>query len=112
MIEVRPWGAYEVLLDSNNCKVKRIVVKPNEQLSYQYHNHRNEVWVIIEGKAEVIIDDIKYEYESGSTLTIFKLQKHRIKNIGDTDLIFIETQYGESFDEEDIVRLEDNYGRI
>ena len=111
IITERPWGTYEVLLDADNCKVKRIIVKPGEQLSYQYHYHRDEVWVIIQGQAEIILDDVVHNYEEGGIVTIKKLQKHRVKNTGDIDLIFIETQTGNSFDEEDIVRIQDNYGR-
>jgi mannose-6-phosphate isomerase len=112
IITNKPWGSFEVLLDSDYCKVKRIIVKPNQQLSYQYHNHRNELWVIVKGESEVIIDDISYEYNVGDSVSILKNQKHRVKNIGTDNLVFIETQYGESFDEDDIIRLEDNYGRV
>lgn len=107
----RPWGTYQILFESDVCKVKYIIVKPGEQLSYQYHKHRDETWVIVEGEGEVIIDDIKKLVKYGDIITIIRLQKHRVKNIGDKDLIFIETQLGDSFEEEDIVRLKDNYGR-
>lgn len=107
----RPWGSYQVLFESDICKVKHVVVKPGEQLSYQYHQYRDETWVIVDGEAEVIIDDMKGYFKAGDVITILRLQKHRVKNIGNKDLFFIETQLGDSFEEEDIVRLKDNYGR-
>ena len=110
-IDERPWGEFEVLVDEDYTKVKRITVKPNEQLSYQYHHNRNEVWTNVGGVGEVVINDINYNFEYGHVITIFKEQKHRVKNVGDSDLIFIETQYGDSFDEDDIIRLEDKYNR-
>jgi mannose-6-phosphate isomerase-like protein (cupin superfamily) len=109
--EFREWGQFEVLLDSGTCKVKRITVNPGQRISYQYHHKRSEVWVIVQGKAELTINDTVIEVGKGFHVHIPKLSKHRIKNIGDTELVFIETQTGDYFGEDDIVRLSDDYGR-
>lgn len=107
----RPWGEYFVLDDSKTHKVKRIVVKPSQRLSYQFHYHRSEVWTIIIGEAIVTIDDIDKIYKAGDVVIIPKSAKHRIKNSGVEDLVFIEVQLGSYFGEDDIVRLDDDYQR-
>jgi mannose-6-phosphate isomerase len=110
--ENRPWGNFENLLDDNKCKVKKIIIHPGQAPSYQYHFKRSEVWILIEGSGELKLDDIVTSVFKGDTLYIPKEAKHQIKNTGNTDLIFIEVQLGEYFGEDDIVRLEDNYGRV
>ena len=110
--EERPWGSFEVLLDTLYCKVKQIVVKPSQKLSYQYHEHRAERWVIVQGEAIVTIDDLNHTKTIGESVKIPKGAKHRIWNPGNTNLIFIEVQTGTYFGEDDIIRLEDNYGRV
>jgi mannose-6-phosphate isomerase-like protein (cupin superfamily) len=109
--EQRPWVEFENLLDSNLCKVKQITIKPGQAPSYQYHFKRSEVWTIVQGSGELKLDDTIIPVTSGYTYHIEKEAKHQIKNIGTEDLIFIEIQLGEYFGEDDIVRLEDNYGR-
>jgi mannose-6-phosphate isomerase-like protein (cupin superfamily) len=110
--EIRPWGEFENLLDNNLCKVKQITIKPGQAPSYQYHFKRSEVWTIIQGEGELKLNDTIIPVSKGYTYYIEKEVKHQIKNIGVEDLIFIEIQLGEYFGEDDIVRLEDNYGRI
>jgi mannose-6-phosphate isomerase len=110
--ETRPWGTFENLLDAEYCKVKQIIISPGQAPSYQYHYKRSEVYVIVQGKALIKLDDIEKEYNVGDTVLIPVLTKHRVTNIGSEDLIFIEVQHGEYFGEDDIVRLEDNYGRV
>lgn len=110
-IEERPWGRFENLLETDYCKVKQITVSPNQKLSYQYHEHRAERWVIVQGEAIVTIDGFNHTKTAGESVKIPKGAKHRIWNPGDTDLIFIEVQTGTYFGEDDIIRLEDNYGR-
>jgi mannose-6-phosphate isomerase len=110
--ETRPWGKFEIFSEDNNYKVKKITVNPGKSLSYQYHNKRSEVWTIIEGIAIFTLDDVSKTIEKGSVVQIPVLSKHKIKNIGECDLIFIEVQLGEYFGEDDIVRLQDDYGRI
>ena len=109
--EYRPWGSFENLLDEEYCKVKRIIVKPGQRLSYQYHYKRDECWVIVQGAATVTLDDKIHTFIEGDVVQIEYGTKHRVENKGDEDLIFIETQTGTYFGEDDIVRLEDDYGR-
>ena len=110
--ESRPWGNFENILDSDICKVKRIIIKPGQSPSYQYHFKRSEVWVIVQGSGELKLDDKIILIKKNDIIQIPILAKHQIKNNSDEDLIFIEVQLGEYFGEDDIVRLEDNYGRI
>jgi len=107
----RPWGAYFVLEDQPTHKVKRIEVKPGERLSYQYHHKRSEVWTIVQGEARVTLNGVETDYTTGQVIQIPLKAKHRIMNIGQTKLIFIEVQLGTYFGEDDIVRLEDDYQR-
>lgn len=109
--EKRPWGTFENLLDVDYCKVKEIVIKPGQAPSYQFHYKRNEVWVVTQGKGLVTLDEKDDEVSAGSVVKVPVGIKHRIRNIGDNDLIFIEVQTGEYFGEDDIVRLKDDYNR-
>ena len=106
----RPWGGYEILLDSKTYKVKRIVIYPDQQFSLQYHNKRIERWVIVEGAGKVIIDGKEHIALPNSSWYISKKSIHRATAASD-GLVFIETQIGEC-DEDDIVRIEDDYGRV
>jgi mannose-6-phosphate isomerase-like protein (cupin superfamily) len=108
----KPWGKYATVFEEEYCKVKQIVIKPGEAPSYQYHFKRSEVWVIVQGKGTVKIDDVVTECKVGDTITVPIQSKHQIKNTGTKDLVFIEVQLGESFEESDIVRVEDKYGRV
>jgi mannose-6-phosphate isomerase len=110
-IEERPWGKFEVLVDSDYCKVKRITVKPGGRLSYQYHYKRSEVWTVVSGTATMTLDDIVTEHNYGETILIPQGTKHRVENKGQDDLVFIEVQHGSYFGEDDIVRIEDDYNR-
>ena len=109
--EERPWGSFENLLDEDYCKVKRIIVKPGQRLSYQYHHKRSEAWVVVQGIATVTLDDKEIAYTMGEIVDIPVGTKHRVQNNFEEDLIFIETQTGTYFGEDDIVRLKDDYGR-
>ena len=111
-IEHRPWGSFEHLLDCEYCKVKRIIVKPGQKLSYQYHHKRNEVWVVVQGVATVTLDDKVVDVKETEIVNIPVTTKHRVENKGTEDLVFIETQTGIYFGEDDIIRLDDDYGRI
>ena len=111
MIEKRPWGSYKVLSKGNLYKLKSIIVNSNSRISYQYHVHRSENWTIIRGNAEVTIDDVKHNLSPGESITIPKGARHRIKNIGNSKLEFIEVQYGDYLEEDDIVRIQDDYNR-
>jgi mannose-6-phosphate isomerase len=107
----RPWGSYTVLADDGTHKVKRIEVLPGKRLSYQRHARRSEHWFIVRGTALVTLDGVQTEYPAGSSVDIPVGTDHRIQNATDTDVVFIEVQHGEYFGEDDIVRLEDDYGR-
>ena len=107
----RPWGSYQVLLDDEDCKVKKIIVHPGENPSYQYHYKRSEDWIIISGEGEVVLNDKTIHVKAGSRIHVPVLTRHKIKNNGTSNLVFIEIQTGTYFGEDDIVRLEDKYGR-
>lgn len=107
----RPWGYYQILLDDKNTKVKKIVINSGQSPSYQYHIKRSEVWIIIEGVGEIKINDDVKKCVAGDVIEIKTKDRHRITNNGSNDLIFIEVQRGTYFGEDDIVRIEDNYGR-
>ena len=111
--EHRPWGFYEVLSgDRADHKVKRITVWPGKRLSLQYHARRSEHWVVIAGEGLVSVDDALRKLGPGQSIEIPLGSPHRIENIGDEPLVFIEVQRGEYFGEDDIVRIEDDFGRI
>jgi mannose-6-phosphate isomerase len=110
-IETRPWGTYEVLLDDVNVKVKRITVNPNSRLSYQYHQKRREVWTVVSGELTIILEDNKLFRGKGQSVRIPLGEKHRAWNETDKPVIFIEVQTGTYFGEDDIIRIEDDYGR-
>lgn len=109
--EERPWGTFENILDSEDCKVKQIIIKPQQAPSYQYHHKREEVWIIVSGKGLLILDDEESEVSEGSVIRVPVGVKHRIRNISDDDLVFIEVQLGDYFGEDDIVRVQDDYNR-
>lgn len=108
---IRPWGRYDILYDGDDCKVKRITIKPGAQLSYQYHYKRKENWQIISGKGIVVLNGEESPVKPNSIVTIWEKEKHTMINNGVEDLIFIEVQTGSYFGEDDIVRIKDNYGR-
>lgn len=107
----RPWGSYTVLEDGEDCKVKRLVVRPGGVLSLQRHQHRSEHWSVIAGQATVRIDDSEQVLGPGQTARIIAGQLHRLENHGKSDVHIIEVQTGTYFGEDDIERLEDIYGR-
>tara|TARA_B100000282_G_C31647673_1_gene451537 strand:+ start:279 stop:623 length:345 start_codon:yes stop_codon:yes gene_type:complete len=108
----RPWGSYTVLHESPLTKVKEILVKEGNVLSYQSHSSRQEDWIILEGVGFVILDDIRREVKPGDHVRIPVHSKHRIgSEPGFGNLKFIEVQTGNYFGEDDIIRYEDIYGR-
>ena len=106
----KPWGRYDVLLDEPNYKVKRIILDPYQRFSLQYHNYREEHWVVVEGSGTVQVKRKEYPAYNRSHWVIMPTQVHRA-TAGADGLVFIETQTG-ICNENDIVRLEDDYGRI
>ena len=107
----RPWGRYEILQESQAHKVKCIWVYPHKRLSYQRHKRRAEHWFLVAGTAMVTLNGVESNVGAGDSLDIAVGDLHRIENIGDDDVIFIEVQSGTYFGEDDIERIEDDFGR-
>ena len=108
----RPWGFYEVLSDQPDHKVKCITVYPERRLSLQRHQRRSEHWHVVKGSAVMTLDDRNFPIKAGDSVDIPKRVLHRIENTGREDLVFIEVQRGDYFGEDDIERIEDDFGRI
>ena len=107
----RPWGRFVVLLDSPITKVKAIQVEPQQRLSYQSHEHRGEIWTCVNGELTVILDGEEHTLQPGEVIKIPQGSKHRAWNKTDEAVNFIEVQLGDSFEEDDIIRYEDDYKR-
>ncbi len=108
--EGRPWGKFEKFHENKSCTVKLIYVNANSRLSLQYHKKRSEFWKVVKGTALVEIDGKNVTLQEGETITIPRQAKHRVLAL-ETDCIILEIAYGK-FDENDIVRLEDDYDRV
>lgn len=109
---VRPWGTYTILEEGPRFKIKRIEVKPGASLSLQMHHHRNEHWIVVSGMAKVVNGDKELLINTNESTYIPAGHLHRLENPGVLDLVMIEVQSGEYLGEDDIVRLEDIYGRV
>ena len=107
----KPWGYFEVLLETDFAKVKILSINPDQMLSMQMHHHRSESWYVTQGVATITKDDTVAELFPGESIIIDKGEKHRIQNFGNEVLEIIEIQTGTYFGEDDIVRFEDKYGR-
>ena len=107
----RPWGYYEVVDEGAGYRVKRIVVRPGQRLSYQRHTARSEHWYVVSGAGVVTLDDRTRTVGPGDTVDIAAGQAHRIGNSTEDDVVFIEIQTGSYFGEDDIDRIADDYGR-
>lgn len=107
----RPWGSYTILEQGERYKIKRIVVNPGERLSLQMHYHRSEHWVVIKGAAKVTIGETESHVHENESIYVPKSTLHRLENPGKVPLEIIEVQNGEYVGEDDIVRLDDIYGR-
>lgn len=108
----RPWGSYSVLKEEERYKIKRIFVRPKQTLSLQMHYHRSEHWVVVSGTAKVTIGSEESIVHEGESIFVPKSSVHRVENPGKVPLEIIEVQVGEYLGEDDIVRLEDVYGRL
>ena len=111
LFDRRPWGSFTVLDEGRTFKVKRIEVLPGKRLSYQRHAHRAEHWLVVEGEAKVTLDGGEIVLGCGETVDIEIGAAHRVENPGDGPLVFIEIMRGEYLGEDDITRLEDDFGR-
>lgn len=108
----RPWGTYTVLESSERHKIKNITVMPEKRLSLQLHHHRSEHWVVVRGMAFVQVDGEEFFLRPGESTFIRSGVKHRLSNPGKLPLEIIEVQLGDNVDEDDIVRFDDEYGRV
>jgi mannose-6-phosphate isomerase len=107
----RPWGSFTVLDEGEGYKVKRIEVLAGKRLSYQKHAQRAEHWMVVQGTAKVTLDGNEIRLKTGEVVDIPVGAAHRIENPGDVKMIFIEIQRGSYLGEDDIVRLQDDFGR-
>ncbi|HET7388452.1 MAG TPA: phosphomannose isomerase type II C-terminal cupin domain [Nocardioidaceae bacterium] len=109
--EQRPWGSWHVLDAGEGYKIKRIHVSPGSRLSYQTHEHRDEHWVVVHGTATCMVDGRELTLALGESVDVPVGAAHRIANQGRQELVIVEVQRGGYLGEDDIVRLEDDYGR-
>ena len=107
----RPWGTFTVLEEADGFKVKRIEVLPGKRLSYQKHAQRAEHWFVVQGTAKVTLDDRDIVVSAGEAIDIAIGAAHRVENPASDTLVFIEVQRGNYLGEDDIVRLQDDFGR-
>jgi len=108
----RPWGNFTVLDEGQDYKVKRIEVYPGKRLSYQRHARRAEHWYVVRGTAKVTLNGVDILVKKGETVDIAIGDAHRVENASESEkLIFVEVQTGDYFGEDDIERLEDDFGR-
>ncbi len=109
--EQRPWGSWHVIDVANGYKIKRIHVNPGCRLSYQTHHHRSEHWVVVFGRATCVIDGETVVAGPGESVDVPQGAKHRLANESGQELVIVEVQHGAYTGEDDIVRLDDDYGR-
>ncbi len=108
----RPWGSYENIVGSDGYQVKRLTVKPGHQLSLQMHHRRAEHWVVVRGTATVVRGDTQLSLSANESIYIPSGTRHRLGNESDVPLEVIEVQTGDYLGEDDIVRFEDDFGRV
>ena len=109
--ENRPWGFFEVLMETDTSKVKLISVSVGHKLSLQKHKYRSETWHVVQGKAKVTKGNERFTMLNGDSIIIHKNEEHRLENISNEPLEIIEIQTGTYFGEDDVIRLKDSYGR-
>lgn len=107
----RPWGRYSVLGGANGYQVKEIIVDSGKRLSYQRHAHRSEHWFVVRGSGQVVLDGSARDIGVGDAVDVASGQLHRIGNTGQDQLVFIEVQVGDYLGEDDIGRIDDDFGR-
>ena len=110
--EIRPWGSFTVLGEGIGYKIKQIAVNSGQKLSLQYHHHRSEHWTIVQGEATVTVGQVTKKLKIDESIYIPQKEKHSLANEEEELLQLIEVQVGDYLEEDDIVRLEDRYGRI
>ena len=110
--EARPWGGYQTLEEGPGYKVKRLVVEPGHRFSLQKHRRRAEHWVIVSGSAKVTVGRRSRRLRPREAVTVPRGAWHRAENVGRVPVVIVEVQYGSYLGEDDIVRRQDDYGRI
>ncbi|MBO1320402.1 mannose-1-phosphate guanylyltransferase/mannose-6-phosphate isomerase [Acanthopleuribacter pedis] len=110
--EERPWGRFSVMSQTPNSKTKRLEVDPGQRTSLQMHHHREEQWVIVEGRARIVKGSDILNLKPGDSVRINRGERHRIENPGTDVLVIIEVQMGTLLIESDVVRFKDDYGRV
>jgi len=111
-VEKRPWGNFHIIAKGKGYQIKEINIAPGKKQSLQRHKHRSEYWQIISGKGMVYLEDSKCILEENDNIFIPKGDLHRMENTEDYLLTLIEVQIGDEISEEDIERLEDDFGRV
>jgi cytidyltransferase-like protein len=111
-IEKRPWGSYHIIAKNKGYQIKEIKVNKGSKLSLQKHMDRSEFWQVVKGESKITIKKQEHFLKENEHIYIPKNTIHRIENTGREELIFIEIQLGENLNEEDIIRIEDDYGRV
>ena len=109
--EERPWGNYTILHTDDSCQVKKLVVNPGKRISLQSHKFRAEHWFVVSGQGIAELDSLEMQVGPGVSIDVPIGSKHRISCTGSERLVFIEVQTGSSFDEDDIIRYADDFGR-
>lgn len=109
--ETRPWGSYRVLEESDGYKVKKIEVLPGKRMSYQRHTQREEHWIVLSGIAHVTLNGREIYLGRSERMHIPRGAAHRIENAGDDLLVLVEVQLGNYLGEDDVERLQDDFGR-
>ena len=107
----RPWGWYETVSEVAGNKIKRIGVLPGQQISLQKHHQRAEHWVVVQGVARVTLDERTFDLPTGGHCDIAVGQVHRLANVTTDPVEIVEVQFVSYLGEDDIVRLQDDYGR-
>ena len=108
---LRPWGEYKKLFQESSVWVKRVEVKPGHRLSLQRHLRRSEKWIIVTGTAKAEVEGLEHILSAGSVIDIPVGSVHRLANIGNDDVVFIEVACGNYLGEDDIIRIQDDYHR-
>jgi mannose-6-phosphate isomerase-like protein (cupin superfamily) len=110
--ETRPWGGFQILDEGAGYKVKRLVVQPGHRLSLQKHRLRAERWVVVAGTPRVIVDRRVRRLKARDSVTVPRGAWHRIENPGKAPVVIIEVLHGPYLGEDDIIRRQDDYGRV
>ena len=105
----RPWGYYNLLVKKNEYLIKKIVILPKQSISLQKHNHRSEHWIVLSGKADILIGTKKTILKESQSAFVPEKQKHKITNNSSEPLVILETQLGKILSEEDIIRYDADY---